>query len=120
MSSRKEGELHIHNSDGQQQATILSDDTAGFVFESNRGTRHTFIAETTLGPEFSAGWTGKRGRKLQSKLEALKQKVGFVLYKSMVTWNFQKQGITVVHQGLKNIREVLRISYASAFRFNDS
>ncbi|CAH0382752.1 unnamed protein product [Bemisia tabaci] len=75
LSSRKEGELHIHNSDGQQQATILSDDTAGFVFESNRGTRHTFIAETTLGPEFSAGWTGKRGRKLQSKLEALKQKV---------------------------------------------
>lgn len=67
LSSLKEGELVIHNSDGQQQATILRDDLPGFVFESNRGTKHTFTAETALGPELAAGWAplvhhgGKRG-----------------------------------------------------------
>ncbi|KAK7791453.1 hypothetical protein R5R35_010932 [Gryllus longicercus] len=78
LASRKEGELHIHNSDGQQvgiQATILREDLPGFIFESNRGTKHSFTAETSLGPEFSAGWTGKRGRRLRSKMEAVKQKV---------------------------------------------
>uniref|UniRef100_A0A1B6DIC7 E3 ubiquitin-protein ligase n=1 Tax=Clastoptera arizonana TaxID=38151 RepID=A0A1B6DIC7_9HEMI len=75
LSSRKEGELHIHNSDGQQQATILREDLPGFIFESNRGTKHSFTAETSLGPEFAAGWTGKRGKRLRSKIEAMKQKV---------------------------------------------
>nr|CAD7398862.1 unnamed protein product [Timema cristinae] len=75
LTSRKEGELHIHNSDGQQQATILREDLPGFIFESNRGTKHSFTAETSLGPEFAAGWTGKRGKRLRSKIEAMKQKV---------------------------------------------
>nr|CAD7263991.1 unnamed protein product [Timema shepardi] len=75
LMSRKEGELHIHNSDGQQQATILREDLPGFIFESNRGTKHSFTAETSLGPEFAAGWTGKRGKRLRSKIEAMKQKV---------------------------------------------
>ncbi|XP_071454696.1 E3 ubiquitin-protein ligase HECTD1 isoform X6 [Hetaerina americana] len=75
LASRKEGELHIHNSDGQQQATILREELPGFIFESNRGTKHSFTAETSLGPEFAAGWTGKRGKRLRSKIEALKQKV---------------------------------------------
>lgn len=75
LSCRKEGELHIHNSDGQQQATILREDLPGFIFESNRGTKHSFTAETSLGPEFAAGWTGKRGKRLRSKIEAMKQKV---------------------------------------------
>ncbi|XP_014247371.1 E3 ubiquitin-protein ligase HECTD1 isoform X4 [Cimex lectularius] len=75
LSSRKECELHIHNSDGQQQATILREDLAGFVFESNRGTKHSFTAETVLGAEFAAGWTGKRGKRLRSKMEALRHKV---------------------------------------------
>ncbi|KAM9569751.1 E3 ubiquitin-protein ligase HECTD1-like isoform 11-T11 [Salvelinus alpinus] len=70
----KEGEIAIHNSDGQQ-ATILKEDLPGFVFESNRGTKHSFTAETSLGSEFVTGWTGKRGRKLKSKLEKTKQKV---------------------------------------------
>ena len=70
LSSVKEGQLVIHNSDGQQQATILRDDLPGFIFESNRGTKHTFTAETALGPELAAGWApihsgvgsgGKRG-----------------------------------------------------------
>ncbi|XP_012253549.2 E3 ubiquitin-protein ligase Ufd4 isoform X9 [Athalia rosae] len=75
LSSRREGELYIHNSDGQQQATILKEDLPGFIFESNRGTKHSFTAETSLGPEFAAGWAGKRGKRLRSKLEAIKQKV---------------------------------------------
>lgn len=49
LTSRKEAELHIHNSDGQQQATILREDLPGFIFESNRGTKHSFTAETSLG-----------------------------------------------------------------------
>lgn len=49
LSSRREGELYIHNSDGQQQATILREDLPGFIFESNRGTKHSFTAETSLG-----------------------------------------------------------------------
>lgn len=50
---------------------------AGFVFESNRGTKHAFTAETSLGPEFSASWTGKKSRKLRSIVDALRAKVGF-------------------------------------------
>lgn len=75
LMCRKEGELVIHNSDGDQQSTILKEDLNGFIFESNKGTKHSFIAETTLGPEFVAGWTNRKGRKQRSKLEALKQKV---------------------------------------------
>ncbi|KAG7213737.1 hypothetical protein KM043_002970 [Ampulex compressa] len=75
LSSRKESELCIHNSDGQQQTTILREDLPGFIFESNRGTKHSFTAETSLGPEFAAGWAGKRGKRLRSKIEAIKQKV---------------------------------------------
>lgn len=55
------------------KATILKDDLAGFTFESNRNTRHTFSAETCLSPDISAGWGAKR--KLQSKIEVLKLKV---------------------------------------------
>ncbi|XP_053597850.1 E3 ubiquitin-protein ligase HECTD1 isoform X1 [Microplitis demolitor] len=75
LSSRKECEMCIHNSDGQQQATILREDLPGFIFESNRGTKHSFTAETSLGPDFAAGWAGKRGKRLRSKIEAIKQKV---------------------------------------------
>lgn len=58
-----------------QQATILKEDLAGFIFESNRGTKHSFTAETSLGPEFSTGWTGKKGKRLRSKAEQVQQKV---------------------------------------------
>ena len=47
----------------------------GFLFESNRGTKHTFTAETSLGPELAAGWTSKKTKRLRSKAEAVKQKV---------------------------------------------
>jgi E3 ubiquitin-protein ligase HECTD1 len=62
LSCGVDGELTIVNVDGQQQATLIREDLPGFVFQSNRGTRHTFTAETSLGPEFSAGWaTSSRG-----------------------------------------------------------
>lgn len=47
----------------------------GFIFESNRGTKHTFTAETTLGPDFTTGWTNTRKKKLRSKAEAQKYQV---------------------------------------------
>ncbi|KAH9632321.1 hypothetical protein HF086_010246 [Spodoptera exigua] len=60
LSSKKEKELQIHNTDGQQQTTILREDLPGFIFESNRGTKHSFTAETFLGPELASGWTDRR------------------------------------------------------------
>ena len=50
----------------------------GFIFESNRGTKHSFTAETSLGTEFSAAWTGKKNKKFKSKIEAVKQRVRLV------------------------------------------
>lgn len=55
--------------------TILQDDLPGFIFESNRGTKHTFTAETILGPDFASGWTNIRKKKLRSKVEAQKFQV---------------------------------------------
>ena len=75
LSCSKQSELSIVNSDGQQQSTTLKEDLPGFLFESNRGTKHSFIAETSLGPEFSAGWSGKKNKKLVSKVDQTKQKI---------------------------------------------
>lgn len=72
---RKEGELVISNSDGAQQATVLREDLNGFIFESNRGTRHSFTAETTLGPEFGCGWSGRKYKRVKSKTEATKERI---------------------------------------------
>lgn len=55
--------------------TILQDDLPGFIFESNRGTKHTFTAETTLGPDFAVGWPNIRKKKIKSKVEAQKCQV---------------------------------------------
>ncbi|XP_021359960.1 E3 ubiquitin-protein ligase HECTD1-like [Mizuhopecten yessoensis] len=78
LQCKKEGEIQIHNADGQQvmnQATILREDLQGFIFESNRGTKHSFTAETSLGPEFASGWGGKKSKKFRSKTEEIKTKV---------------------------------------------
>ena len=75
LQCRRDGEITIFNSDGAQQSTVLKEDLAGFIFESNRGTKHSFTAETSLGPEFSSSWMNRRGKRLRSKLEALKAKV---------------------------------------------
>ena len=74
FACQKENELAIYNSDGQQ-TTVLCEDLPGFEFESNRGTRHRFAADSSLGPEFASGWSGKPGKKFVSKAEALKLKV---------------------------------------------
>lgn len=75
LMCRKVGEMQIHNSDGQQQSTLLGEDLPGFIFVSNRGTRHSFTAETTLGPEFACGWGGKKSKKSRTKIDALRMKV---------------------------------------------
>ena len=75
LSCSKPSELHIVNSDGQSQSTTLKEDLPGFLFESNRGTKHSFSAETSLGPEFSAGWSGKKTKKLVTKADQTKQKI---------------------------------------------
>ena len=53
----------------------MKEDLPGFLFESNRGTKHTFTAETFLGPEFSAGWANKKTKRMRGKSEAVQQKV---------------------------------------------
>lgn len=53
----------------------MQHDLPGFIFESNRGTKHTFTAETNLGPDFASGWTNIRKKKLRSKVEAQKFQV---------------------------------------------
>ena len=58
-----------------QQTTILRDGLPGFIFESNRGTKHSFTAETSLGAELAAGWSGKHYKKFKSKSEAVRLKV---------------------------------------------
>ena len=75
LRCKKEAELFIQNADGAHQATILREDLPGFIFESNRKTRHSFTAETSLGPEFHTGWTERRQKKFKNKLAAVKQKV---------------------------------------------
>lgn len=49
LSSPKASELIVTNRDGQQQRLIIMEDLPGFVFESNRETKHCFQAEKTLG-----------------------------------------------------------------------
>lgn len=144
LTCLKEGEIAIHNSDGQQ-ATILKEDLPGFVFESNRGTKHSFTAETSLGKfvgmcdekiradmyciwtvwltrdiltsgcfllgsEFVTGWTGKRGRKLKSKLEKTKQKVSMLLFRELTFLSFDCCACSVQSVSLK-INGILLILY---------
>ena len=80
LSCKKDGELTIVNSDGQQQATILKEELPGFLFESNRGTRHTFTAETSLGPEFAAGEKKIKGN---SREIEIRQNFSYVKYEDL-------------------------------------
>lgn len=75
LESKNDGELLINNIEGTAQCTQLKEDMNGFVFESNRGTKHTFIAETTLGNDFNNGWPVRKSKKLRTKSEALKIKI---------------------------------------------
>uniref|UniRef100_A0A914XRQ8 E3 ubiquitin-protein ligase n=1 Tax=Plectus sambesii TaxID=2011161 RepID=A0A914XRQ8_9BILA len=70
-----DSDLIITNSEGNTQKLTIGEDLPGFHFESNRQTRHVFVAESTLGPEFVTGWTARGGRRLRFKVEAQKQKL---------------------------------------------
>ncbi|XP_055309566.1 E3 ubiquitin-protein ligase Ufd4 isoform X3 [Sitodiplosis mosellana] len=74
LSCQKDGQLHINNTESQQ-VTILQDELPGFIFESNRATKHTFRAESNLGPDFTSGWSTQRKKKVRSKTEAQKVQV---------------------------------------------
>ncbi|CAF0845992.1 unnamed protein product [Adineta ricciae] len=49
-------QLRIHNVEGEQ-VTILEHDQSGFIFESNRGIRHTHSGEMPLPNDFSNPWS---------------------------------------------------------------
>lgn len=66
--------MHINNTEGHQ-VTILQFDLAGFIFESNRATKHTFTAESSLGADFESAWTQQRKKKIRSKTEVQKYQV---------------------------------------------
>lgn len=74
LQSHKENQVHINNTEGHQ-VTILQDDLPGFIFESNRATKHTFTAETTLGADFASAWTQQRKKKIRCKTEVAKTQV---------------------------------------------
>lgn len=74
LQCQKEGQIQINNTEGQQ-VTILQEDLSGFIFESNRATKHTFTAESTLGTDFASGWTTQRKKKIRSKTEVQKVQV---------------------------------------------
>jgi len=76
LKCRREGELAIDNTEGQQ-STILREDLPGFIFESNKGATHSFNAELTLGSEFAAGW-GKKTCKVKTKSKQLQQQINIL------------------------------------------
>ena len=109
FACQTDSELSIYNSDGQQ-TTVLHEDLPGFVFESNRGTKHTFTAETSLGAEFSSGWSGKRGKKFVSKAEALKVKVK-ALAKDVQEKYFQT-ALSSPREVVTKLQEIVRKLYS--------
>lgn len=74
LQSHKPNQLQIHNTEGHQ-VTILQDDLQGFIFESNRGTKHTFTAETLLGADFASGWATEKKKRIKSKTDVQKIQV---------------------------------------------
>ncbi|KAK6110532.1 HECT-domain (ubiquitin-transferase) family protein [Brugia pahangi] len=76
LSSPKIGELIVTNCDGNQQRLIIVEDLPGFIFESNRQTKHCFQAERTLGLDFVTGWAARGGgRRLRFRAETQKAKL---------------------------------------------
>lgn len=110
FACQKENELSIYNSDGQQ-TTILCEDLPGFVFESNRGTRHMFTADTSLGAEIASGWSGKHGKKFVSKAEALKLKVKTTARE--VQEKYFQTALSSPREVVTKLQEIVRNLYAS-------
>uniref|UniRef100_H2Z100 E3 ubiquitin-protein ligase n=1 Tax=Ciona savignyi TaxID=51511 RepID=H2Z100_CIOSA len=99
----KEDELLVTNTDGQQ-ATILKKDLSGFLFESNRGTRHAFTPESLLSMDFLNRSADKKpAQPTRNKEEELKDKIrklSRVLYEDYFTSK---------HQALKSVVNDLKI-----------
>lgn len=74
LQSHKPNQLQIHNTEGHQ-VTILQEDLQGFIFESNRGTKHSFTAETLLGADFASGWATEKKKRIKSKTDVQKIQV---------------------------------------------
>jgi E3 ubiquitin-protein ligase HECTD1 len=91
----KEGQLHILNTDGTRQTTIISEGMQGFTFESNRGSKVEMKAETaSIQFEFSPRnpWcSGKR--KYQTKQELLEEKLR-ILGRELVDKHFKVTEVT--------------------------
>lgn len=69
-------ELVIKNQEGSQQRLLIKEDLPGFIFESNKHSRQSFTAESTLGLDFVTGWAARGGgRRLQFRTEAQRQKI---------------------------------------------
>uniref|UniRef100_A0A915PQB4 E3 ubiquitin-protein ligase n=1 Tax=Setaria digitata TaxID=48799 RepID=A0A915PQB4_9BILA len=76
LASPKANELTVTNRDGNQQRLIIVEDLPGFIFESNRQTKHCFQAERTLGLDFVTGWAARGGgRRLRFRAETQKAKL---------------------------------------------
>nr|XP_018669598.1 E3 ubiquitin-protein ligase HECTD1 isoform X3 [Ciona intestinalis] len=104
--SNKEDELLITNSDGQQ-ATILKKEMSGFLFESNRGTRHAFTPESLLSMDFlNKSVDKKTTQPSMNKEEELKDKI-VVLSRSLYDEYFtsKKQAFKNVVTDLKKIAQ---------------
>ena len=63
-------QLRIHNVEGEQ-VTILEQGQPGFIFESNRGTRHTYHTQMSLGSEFSVPWSSIENINASTKLSSV-------------------------------------------------
>uniref|UniRef100_H2Z0Z7 E3 ubiquitin-protein ligase n=1 Tax=Ciona savignyi TaxID=51511 RepID=H2Z0Z7_CIOSA len=103
VTHSKEDELLVTNTDGQQ-ATILKKDLSGFLFESNRGTRHAFTPESLLSMDFLNRSADKKpAQPTRNKEEELKDKIrklSRVLYEDYFTSK---------HQALKSVVNDLKI-----------
>eukprot|EP00794_Sanderia_malayensis_P020162 gene20162-22137_t len=103
LACKQPGYMTIHNADGQQ-ATILKEDLPGFIFESNRGTKHTFTAETSLGPDFAATWSGKPGRRYQSKKDQIRRKIGILAHD--INAKYFEEAVSGTYGAMGKLREI--------------
>ncbi|XP_047133370.1 E3 ubiquitin-protein ligase HECTD1 isoform X2 [Hydra vulgaris] len=106
LSCQVENQLSIVNTDGQQ-TTILKEDLPGFLFESNRGTKHTFTAETSLGPDFAYSWNNKSGKRFQSKKAQTRMKL--VLMAHNIYCKYFKNADMTPHGSIATLNKISKI-----------
>ncbi|XP_065182623.1 E3 ubiquitin-protein ligase HECTD1-like [Sycon ciliatum] len=74
FSSALTGTLSIHNADGPQ-VTLLSEDRNGFVFESKRGSSHSFTHDKPLALQTLARKFGKNQESTKDKIKAAAREI---------------------------------------------